>query len=196
MTSKNIEIQDFHRSHADLWEDYVDRHPGGTFFHGLGWKRAVERSFGHYPRYLVAVDGRRLVGILPIFEINSLLTGRFFVSVPYATYGGILADDGSIAEALLDRASQIAQMAGAKSIELRSIDAVIGSAPIRRSHAMFRKALPQSRDEVSASFPRKARAAVRQARRRYCLSVEFDRSLLEVVWRLYARSMRRLGSPN
>jgi predicted N-acyltransferase len=49
---------------------------------------------------------------------------------------------------------------------------------------------------VLAGLPRKARAAARNARDRHKLTVEFADANLRQVWRLYARSMRRLGSPN
>jgi hypothetical protein len=45
-------------------------------------------------------------------------------------------------------------------------------------------------------LPRKARAAARNARDKYGLTVQFDDVHLPEVWRLYCRSMRRLGSLN
>ena len=34
-------------SDRTAWDDYVSRHPKGTFFHLAGWKEVVEKSFGH-----------------------------------------------------------------------------------------------------------------------------------------------------
>jgi FemAB-related protein (PEP-CTERM system-associated) len=193
---RNIRIYELDLSHAADWQSYVDRHPHGTFFHGLAWKRAVERTFGHRSWYLFAEDGRRIVGVLPLFQINSLVAGRFLTSVPYATYGGVLTDGRDVDQALFNKAKGVAADVGAKSIELRSMTAAIPSLSVESTHATFRKALPSSEDEVQASLPRKARAAARRATERFDLKVEFDRSLVRVVWKLYARSMRRLGSVN
>ncbi len=181
---------------ADDWYRYVEPHPDATLFHGLAWKRAVERAFGHRSWYLMARREERVVGVLPLFEINSLLAGRFLVSVPYATYGGILADGRDVAVALFKRAKEIAAQVGACSIELRSIEAAVPSVDIRNSHATFRKELPARSADVAASFPRKARAAARRASERFNLSVTFDRRDLSMAWKLYARSMHRLGSVN
>ena len=76
------------------------------------------------------------------------------------------------------------------------MEAADPDAEIRRSHATFRRTLPQTTDDVLAMYPRKARAAARRAAERYELSVSFGDEHLWTVWRLYARSMRRLGSPN
>jgi len=196
MRDRNIRIHELDLSHAADWQEYVDRHPQGTLFHGLAWKRAVERTFGHRSWYLFAESGRRIVGVLPLFQINSLVAGRFLTSVPYATYGGLLTDDQSIGEALFNKAKGIAADVGAKSIELRSMTAAIPSLAVENTHATFRKALPLQEEEVQALMPRKARAAARRAAERFGLTVAFDRGLLPTVWKLYARSMRRLGSVN
>lgn len=191
-----LRIQSFEVGRSAAWQDYVDRHADGTLFHGLSWKRAVERAFGHQSRYLLAVRGEVLCGILPLFEVRSVLAGRLLVSVPYATYGGILADDEETATALFTHATEIAAQVGARSLELRSIRAGVRKLEVRHSHVTFRKPLPEQSEDVLAWLPRKARAAARRAAERYDLTAEFDHTLLPIVWELYSRSMRRLGSPN
>ncbi len=178
------------------WGGYCAAHADATLFHELGWKRAVERAFGHRSIYLLARRADRVVGILPLFEIRSVIGGRFLLSVPYATYGGIVADDASAAGGLFEEAKRIAAERNANTIEMRSIRAALPSLGVERTHAMFRKALPAEADAVLATFPRKARAAARRASERYDLTVEFDHEALPIVWRLYVRSMRRLGSVN
>jgi FemAB-related protein (PEP-CTERM system-associated) len=178
------------------YADYVARHVDATFFHELGWKQAVERAFGHESWYLLAERDQQIVGVLPLFQVNSLLAGRLLVSVPYATYGGVLADDAEASFTLLSEAKSIAERMGARSVELRSIRAADPSLQSASSHVTFTKSLPTRPDDVLGSFPRKARAAARRAAERYRLTTEFGPHLLPQVWQLYARSMRRLGSPN
>lgn len=183
-------------SREPQYAEYVARHDAATFFHELGWKRAVERAFGHESWYLLAEHTGRLVGVLPLFQVNSLLAGRLLTSVPYATYGGVLADDVDATQTLLREAKSIAERIGARSLELRSLHAADPLMEIGTRHVTFTKALPRNSDEVLASFPRKARAAARRAVERYTLATQYGPHLLPEVWQLYARSMRRLGSPN
>lgn len=180
----------------DAWAAYVASHAEATFFHELSWKVAVERAFGHRAVYLLAMRAERVVGVLPMFLIDGVIGGRMLVSQPYATYGGVLADDPETASVLLDDARSIARRLDACSLELRSIHAAAGQLSIRRTHATYRRELPADVDGVSAMLPRKARAAARKAAGMSQLSVEFGDHLLEEVWQLYARSMRRLASPN
>jgi len=191
-----VQIHSFESRLSDDWQSYVDQHADGTLFHGLAWKRAVEQAFGHRSWYLMARQGGRVVGVLPLAEVRSVLAGRLLVSVPYGTYGGILGDDVASRRALFRAAESLAGRIGASSLQLRSIHAAIPRLPVQHTHATFRKPLPLAASDVLAAFPRKARAAARRAASRADLSVEFDGAHLATLWRLYARSMRRLASPN
>jgi len=169
---------------------------GQTFFHGCAWMAAVGDTFGHRAHYLSARRHGRLVGVLPMFEVQSLLAGRLLVSVPYAVGGGVLADDAEAGGALLEAAIDEADRRGARCIDLRSTVPVHDSLPIDDRYVGFWRRLPDRVDDVAAWLPRKARAVGRRARHRYGLSVAFDDRRLRAVWTLYARSMRRLGSIN
>ncbi|MFH1416845.1 MAG: FemAB family XrtA/PEP-CTERM system-associated protein [Planctomycetota bacterium] len=196
MSERGLRIHEFDLHSQGPWQTFVNRHPEATLFHDLAWKRAVERAFGHRSRYLIATRNARVVGILPLFEIKSVLAGRLLVSVPYATYGGMLTDGPESAAALFNKAKGIAARIGARSIEFRSIKAAVRTLDSVNTHATFRKMLPRRAADVPGALPRKARAAARRAGQRHRLRVEFNTACLPTVWQLYARSMRRLGSVN
>jgi len=134
--------------------------------------------------------------VLPLFEVRSLLAGKLLVSVPYATYGGILGDDEGVRTALASEALGLVNKRGARALELRSASAGVPGLISDERYAVFVRPLPLRVAELATYLPRKARAAVRQAQTRERLSVQHDTALLRTVWRLYTRSMRRLGSIN
>ncbi len=178
------------------WEAYVRAARDGTFYHTLAWRDAVESAFGHEPHYLIARHEGRIVGVLPLFLVRSWIAGRLLVSVPYAVYGGAIHDDEEAATALLERAKDLADELSARCIDLRSFRAAWPDLPVVDRYVTFRKALPERVEDVLASLPRKARAAARNGRNKHGLTVEFGDHLVETVWDLYARSMKRLASPN
>lgn len=180
----------------DDWQRFVQHSADATLFHELAWKRAVQACFAHRARYLLARRDSKVVGVLPLFEIRSYFAPKFILSVPYATYGGILASTDDAAVALFDAARDLQTDVGAANVQLRSERACVPELPVEKTHAAFKRALPDLVDDVPSVYPRKARAAARQAAQRYPISVECAPANLRAVWMLYARSMRRLGSPN
>ncbi|MCH7526374.1 MAG: FemAB family PEP-CTERM system-associated protein [Planctomycetes bacterium] len=178
------------------WDRFVRLADGGTFFHRIAWMEAVHETFGHKAIYLLARRGGRIVGGLPLFHVQSLLGGTMLVSIPYAVYGGVLGNDSKATTILLQHVSRLAEEMGARCVELRSEQAVWPHVPVIDRYAGFRRRLPDDPGDVLGWLPRKARAAARAARDKHKLEVSFDDQHLATVWRLYCRSMHRLGSLN
>lgn len=194
--SSRVSVTTLGAQDAEAWDRYVLDHPFGTIFHTTAWQRAVETTFGHAPRHLLARRDGRVVGVLPLTRVNSLLTGRALVSVPYAVGGGAITNDDDVARALLTSAIQCAGDDGAARIDLRSEVAVFDDLSPIDGYVGFRRALPARSCDVLASLPRKQRAVVRHARRRYRLTVVEGDEHLDTLWHLYSVNMRRLGSIN
>ncbi|HSW44194.1 MAG TPA: FemAB-like protein, partial [Phycisphaerae bacterium] len=181
MSTRVVELAE---QSARPWDDYVDNHPQGTLFHTLLWRDAVCGAFGHQSRYLAAWRSDRLVGVFPLILVESRLAGRIMISVPYAVYGGTLAEDDEAHAALLDSARQMAEKIRCQWIDIRSIQPQWPDLPVVRRYVTFRKPLPDDPARVLAELPRKARAAARQARERYRLETVFDDTQLDTVWSL------------
>lgn len=183
------------QEHA-LWDAFVAAHCAGSFFHTTAWLESVRAAFGHEIIYLVAGRGGRYAGVMPLACVRSLLGGTMLVSVPYAIYGGVVADDAVAGAALLAAARDEAERAGAGYIDLRSERAAFAELPRIDRYVTFKRRLPDTPQEVLTWLPRKARAAARNARDKFGLTVRFDDEQLPLVWRLYSQSMRRLASLN
>ena len=132
------------------WDAFVARHDHGTFFHRTGWSRAVQEMFRHEPHHLVVEQGRRWLGVLPLFLVKSPFLGRNLVSVPYSVYGGTLAVDDAAHEALIARARALGEELGVGFVELRNLEPRPGDLPQSDLYVTFRCELPDDPAEVMA----------------------------------------------
>lgn len=177
------------------WDAFVSRHPQGTFFHLTGWRRSVQDVFRHEPRYLVAEQGRRWLGVLPMFLTRSPFLGRNLVSVPYGVYGGVLAESEEAQAGLFQHASKLGLEQGVRYVELRHLEPRPGERRSSQLYVTFRKELPERPDQVEPAIPKKARAEVRRARERFGIRFEAGCEPDE-FFALFAENKRRLGSPS
>lgn len=189
-----LAVQQITVRHRPAWDRYVRRHGQGTFFHTIAWMESVREAFGHHPHYLIAMRGEEVVGVLPLFRVESLLAGTMLVSVPYAVAGGILADSPEARDALWTAAREYILQEKIPSVELRSETRLLDDLASVDDYVGFRRRLPSRSDEVPQWLPRKARAAARNARMKHGLVCDGGGVYLRAVWSLYCRSMRRLGS--
>lgn len=178
------------------WDRYVRSRADATFFHQLGWRWLVERVFGHRAHYLTALRDGRIAGVLPLFELQSLLFGHSLVSIPFAIGGGIVADDAAAAGALLDAAKTLARERRVDYLELRSETPLDDPELLTKDlYVTFRADLTQSEEALLRRMERKRRQMMS-----YVAKAPFEWRTagleeLPLFYRLFCESMRHHGTP-
>lgn len=78
------------------WNELIHQHPRASVFHSPQWLRALERAYGYRPFVLTSSPaGLPLADGLPLCEVNSWLTGRRLVSVPFSDHCEPLLDQAT-----------------------------------------------------------------------------------------------------
>jgi FemAB-related protein (PEP-CTERM system-associated) len=185
--------------HADpdpgRWNAFVARNQRATAYHRIEWKGVVERAFRHETRYLTAETDIGVVGILPLVLFRSRLFGRFAVSMPFANYGGVVADSEQAAAALLAAAVDLARKDGAEYLELRHTGQLFPRLQAKRHKVGMTVALQASPDDQWQAIDRKLRNQVRKAEKSGLTVVSGGEELLARFYGVFARNMRDLGTP-
>jgi len=175
-------------------DGFVRAQPGATPFHLPAWSLAVQRGCGQRARYLVAERASGAVmGVLPLTEVRSPLFGKALVSTGFGVDGGVLGD---AVDPLASAAWDLAERLGISSVELRGGEAPAGWAVDVTSYLGFVRPLAADDEAELKAIPRKQRAEVRRAAG-FDLAVATgrDASLLAEHYRVYAESVRNLGTP-
>ena len=105
------------------WDNFVEQHPFGWICHLSGWQSVMERCFMHIKGCCLAIvddDKQQIVAAMPLYKVNSWLTGNRLVSVPFATINDLLVSSTKQAEDLLNAALDL-------SIELNISDVEIST---------------------------------------------------------------------
>jgi serine/alanine adding enzyme len=177
------------------WNAYVGRTRHASAYHLYEWRGIIERAFRHETRYLTAESDRGVTGILPLVLFRSRLFGRFAVSMPFANYGGVLADSERSAGALFDAAVVEAGKAGATYLELRHTTQMFPRLQAKRHKVGMTLDLRPSVDDQWLALDRKLRNQVRKAEKSGLTVVHGGAELLDRFYSVFARNMRDLGTP-
>lgn len=176
------------------WDGYVDQHPDATIFHRAGWRQVIERSTGHRGSYLMALDQGRLVGIYPFFILSTRLFGTMGVSLPFVSYGGIVADGTDAEQALGDEAAKIARAAGCDHIELRQLHPLKSAWPTTDRKVVTEIPTNGGADAVFARLHSNVRNKIRKAEKNGVV-VQQGAEYLPEFYSIYSRNLRDLGTP-
>jgi FemAB-related protein (PEP-CTERM system-associated) len=194
-TATPLQVKPFELGAEKRWDRFALEHPRASFFHLIGWKRIIEKTFGHKARYVYCERGGELTGIAPIFECSNWLIGRCFISIPLAAYGGIVAVDNESEQVLLDYAKRMAGVASAEYLELRHRD----GGPLDGFHAnqlyvTFTAPLCSDPDANLKRLPKDTRYMIRKAEKAG-LRAQRGMEQMDIFYELFAKSMHRLGTP-
>lgn len=179
------------------WDEFVLEHPQASACHRAAAVAIGQRAFGLETFYLSAADDAgRLTGVLPLVEQSSVIFGRFLSSIPFFTYGGVLARDPQVAAALAARAGELARERRAKHVELRH-DAPLAGLGFAERLDKLSMVLPLPADEAALSrqLGSKLRSQIKRAERENPEILWGGAELLGDFYQVFARSMHELGTP-
>lgn len=101
------------------WDDLVLLLPDSSFFHSSAWARVLHESYRYVPLYFSVLEGNQLRAVLPVMEVNSFITGRRGVSLPFTDYCDPMVDDDINLRWMVEYVINYGKKAGWKYLELR-----------------------------------------------------------------------------
>ena len=188
-----MEIVKLTSENYPLWNEYVTASPNGLPQHLAEWREIIAETYGCQTCYLMAMEGKRPFGIIPLFFIRSRLLGNRAVTMP----GGLCADDGQTAAALIQEAMAMADQAGMKQLTLQ--DGRLPYATIAQTsdqHVHWIIELTDGVDAAWSSLGRETRRQVRLASKNG-LTVKIDThpDRLNDFYDVFSRFTRQVGTP-
>lgn len=189
-------IIDYTGEQESAWQEYVARTPEATICHDIRWHPIIRQHLGHRPRYIMAVDGSEVQGLLPLFVVSTWWGVKYLISIPWLDYGGACADSVEVESKLVERAGEIARELGAQFLELRSVEAHTSHLARRTDKVTFLLDLSIGADDLfRKQFDAKLRNQIRKSEKSGLTSVVGGKELLADFYRVFSRNMRDLGTP-
>jgi hypothetical protein len=104
------------------WDEFVWRHPRASLFHSTAWLEALSRTYGYKPiAYTTSPAEQRLEDGIVLCRIESWLTGRRLVSLPFSDHCEPLVDTPEVLEIIAVALEQEARHGRWRYIEVRPL---------------------------------------------------------------------------
>jgi hypothetical protein len=178
------------------WDPLVQTHPEAGFFHGSAWANVLHDTYGHDPFYILAVQDGRVLGLLPVMEVRSVLTGRRGVALPFSDECPPLESGRVSGRVLFEKALEIGRARGWKYLECRGSHGVDEKADPSVSFYAHTLDLTGGEQELFEGLDGSTRRAVRKAEHEG-LRFEVARNLdgMRIFYQLHCRTRRKHGLP-
>ncbi|MDY3560172.1 FemAB family PEP-CTERM system-associated protein [Gemmata sp. JC673] len=161
------------------------------------WLDVLRSSLGHEVYALEATASGRTVGFLPLACVDSVLFGRFLVSLPYLNTNGVIAPTADVRAELIARAAGLADELNVRHLELRHEAPVAHPALTASitSKVHMRLALPSTPERLWKGFDTKVRNQIRKGEKGGFAVTWGGAECLDGFYDVLAENMRDLGSP-
>jgi FemAB-related protein (PEP-CTERM system-associated) len=179
------------------WQTFATRCGEGSLNRDPRWLAVLAEGRGHTSFCVEAFQDDQLTGLMPLCLVTSPLFGRFLVSLPHLSSGGVCCANQAAAFTLVDRAIVLADELDVDFLELRS-DRLLPHPQLQHvvtDKVHMRLELPSNRGQLWARVGAKIRNQVRKGEQFGFRASWGGVELLEEFYTLYARRMRDFGSP-
>jgi lipid II:glycine glycyltransferase (peptidoglycan interpeptide bridge formation enzyme) len=183
------------------WDELLERHPKASVFHSRAWLEALRKTYGYEPAaYTTSPSGESLKNGIVFCRVESWLTGRRLVSLPFSDYCAPLVDDPGEMQVFLNKLKQEAETGQWRYIEIRPTELLGMTAPLYHATAEYtlhRLDLRPNLQTIFDGFHRDSiQRKIHRAKREGLTSiVGTTESLLDAFYRLLVTTRRRHGVP-
>jgi hypothetical protein len=180
------------------WDDLLHTHPKTTFFHTAAWANVLSESYNYKPLYFTIIENGKLVGLIPVMEINSVFTGKRGVSLPFTDICHPIAAADDIFREILDCITLYGKRSGWKYFELRGGKVFLNDVPSFADHFTHIISLTGDEAQLNKSFRDSTRRNIKKAvREKVDITLGgHSREHLEAFYGLHCQTRKHHGLPS
>ncbi len=159
--SNNIEV--LNPLEYEDWNKVIIKYRNHTFFHTSQWTRLISETYGYTPVFLVIKEQGKITGLLPLMEVNSFITGKRGIGLPFSDFANPLLTDPGQFNQLLDVVKEYGSKSRWKYIEIKGAQDFLPSGTdsyVEYEHIID---LNGNNDELFASFGSTTKRNIRKA---------------------------------
>ena len=178
------------------WDDAISTHPDATIFHSTAWARVLVDTYGHRPCYVQMSLNGSLLALVPMMEVQSVLTRSRGICLPFSDYCAPLTFSSFGHELVTQKLQQIARERRWSYFELRSHSIVPDNVPASESYYGHSLDLRIGPEALISNFSSSVQRAVRKAQRSgLSVSIQSSPDAMAQFYKLHVRTRRRHGVP-
>jgi hypothetical protein len=183
------------------WPELLQRDARGSIFHTRGWLQALQKTYGYQPIALTTSSpGQPLANGLVICSVNSWVTGKRLVSLPFSDHCEPLGDVAGSFEEMISYLQQLTKEGSFKYFELRPRSPLSQSTERlfqSEAYAFHVIDLRPSEDELYQAFHKDSirRKVTRAQKEGLTYAIGSTETLLRDFYQLFVMTRKRHGVP-
>jgi hypothetical protein len=178
------------------WDEALLRTPGHSFFHTASWAEVLQKSYNYKPVYFTIRKQAALEALLSVMEVDSPLTGKRGVSLPFTDYCEPIASGAAQFRELFTAAVAIGKKRNWRYLELRGGERFFQNEEPSECHFGHTLDLAEGPRKLFAGLRDSNRRNIKKAgKEKTDLAISASPDALQTFCRLNALTRRDHGLP-
>ena len=115
----SVEISIINPINVKIWDEAVLSSENYSFFHSVAWSKVLNNAYGYKPYYFVSGNEKKFSTLIPLMQIDSILTGRRGISLPFSDFCEPIINGTGNIEEIFNSIKAFAKKCGWKYIQFR-----------------------------------------------------------------------------
>jgi hypothetical protein len=176
------------------WDKALFRTPGSSFFHTSAWAEVLRESYHYEPFFLTIRNQAVLEALLPVMEVDSPITGKRGVSLPFSDYCEPIVSGAEQFRELFAAAVALGKKRGWRYLELRGGEPFLDETEPSEWH--YGHTLDLGKIGTYADFSDSTRRNIQKAEKQNLdVTISASPDALQAFCRLNALTRRHHGLP-
>jgi len=178
------------------WDDLLLSNEESSFFHTTAWAKTICESYDYNPICFTQLNDKRLLTLIPVMEINSILTGKRGVALPFTDYCEPIIDGSIPFQDVFNHMIRYGKKKAWKYIEIRGGEKLLDDPEPSRQYFGHILDLSQDEEQIFSGFRNSTKRNIKKAQKER-VKVDFfntPKSIRE-YYRLHCITRKRQGVP-
>ena len=145
------------------WDELLLSNSKCSFFQTSSWAKVLSESYNYKPLFFIKTKKERLSILISVMEVNSILTGKRGISLPFTDYCPIIIDNTINLKTFKEQVFRFGQNAGWKNLELRGDNLFFAESQAAEVFVNHTLALENGEKEIFDSFKSSTKRNIRRA---------------------------------
>ena len=177
------------------WDKLILSTEKYTFFHSSVWAKVLSDAYKYKPLYFTELINGGITTLIPILEVNSLLTGKRGISLPFTDHCEPIINREDDFLSVIKLLNSYGKKSGWKYIELRGGKVPPGIAP-SSSYCVHTLDLAENAEEIFKTFRSSTKRNIKKAAKEgVAVRISTSANSIKEFYRLNCLTRKKHGLP-